>query len=158
VSDRQRSPVTTLLAERRLNRVKGEQLDRAAAVARERHDPFKAHPGQVGILSPWLAGCLDCEREERIANERGHLMRRQFDTLIDLAAATESTHSKRLEGQRKTASIRSTRVDAAVLEVRRYCEERNLPFTKRKLAQIIHQERKIPLRTLQRALQVINKK
>jgi hypothetical protein len=158
VSTRERSPVSALLAERRLNGIKRKQLDRAAAEARERHDPFTAHPGQVAILSPWLAGCRECEREEAIAKERGDLTRRQFDALIELAAATESTHSKRLEGQRKATTVRSASESAVVLQVRRYCKERHLPFTKRKLSQLIHQDLRIPLRTVQRALQSINKK
>jgi hypothetical protein len=72
--------------------------------------------------------------------------------------AQDEARSKVAAGQRKTAALRRTVESPVVMQVRRYCKERNLPFTKRKLAQMIHQDRGIPLRNVQRAIQTINKK
>jgi hypothetical protein len=74
------------------------------------------------------------------------------------ADAQDEARSRVAAGQTKTAALRRAVESPVVLQVRRYCKDRGLPFTKRKLSQLIHQDLGIPLRNVQRALQTINKK
>jgi hypothetical protein len=107
---------------------------------------------------PWKEdGAADQSRSTFIRKIEG--IETGINVVTHLAAdAQDAARSKVAAGQRKTAALRRSVESPVVMQVRRYCKERNLPFTKRKLAQMIHQDLGIALRTVQRAIQTINKK
>jgi len=150
---RKRSRVSTLIVERRAVVGRRKDLQRATEAALESHDPFAAHPESVGLLNPWKAGCLACERAKALAGESVRLWQRKGAVLEELADASEAGHTKRLAALPKTVANRRESPDVKL--VREYCQHKGLSLDDRSLPSLLRQHLGLTQQRARRAVQKI---